>query len=328
MVGRTIAILAVLTVCVACAPDILSTTPVETQQVHYAISHPAWNPRSVTSIGGSLISVAVISGRDGPTISVISVFEGSVTLHGEFSWAVVSPAKRVFYSTPIAPWSSDSVLVFAHDDQRSATLLEFSLGKSPGIVWHGSCGMNAEMVFDSGRDSLVVVDDRTLTTIGSDWKAEESELDVAISQPVPFGDGIIAKAGDGLAFLSAGVLQSGSSTSRRNRVRQVAAAGARVVVLTAHWIGDQECLEVLSSGPGSQRCQYGRLPEAVWRVRSFRDSAVLWDVDRGHVLLVDCSGLRDLQWDSSVLEGMVWATAGDDGLVLSDDSGYLVLTVG
>lgn len=328
MVERGVAsvgLCAVLAVCFACAPDIVPTTPIETEQVHFAVFHPAWNPRSVTAIGDSLVSVSVIVDTDGPAISVISVFEGAVTPLGEFRWVDVSPAKRVFWARPVAPWPK-SVLVFAHDDQRNAVVLDFSADANPGVLWQGSCGMHAEMVYDSGRDSLVVLDHRTLTTIGSDGRAEKSELEVAISQPAPFGEGFLAKAGDGFALVEDGVLLSQESMNRRNRVLQVSAAGDSAILVSARWVSDQECVEVLSGGPGSRRCQYGRLPDGVWRVRSYGGSAVLWDLDRRHILQVDCGGFRALQWDSSVVEGMVWATAGDDGLIISDKDGYAVLT--
>ena len=327
MVGHFVFLFVVLTACVACTPRILPTTPVLTRQLHFGVSHPAWNPRSVTTVRDSLVSVAVLPGHDGPKISLISVFEGSVSGLGEFAWAGVSSARKVFYSSPSASWSSESILIFAHDVDRRAAVLEFSPGKSPAIVWRGFCGMNADMILDAGRDSLVLVDHRTLTTIDSDWSAEESELEFEVSRPVPFGLGFIAKYGDGIGYFFRGDLQSKSLSFHQSRVRQVAAAGAETVVLTAHWKGDRTCLEILNGVPGSRRCEYGRLPEAAWRVRSGQKVAVLWDVDGGHIFLVDCTGVRDLRWDTTTLNGMVWATTCDEGLVVSHSKGYVVLIV-
>ena len=312
--------------CLACAPGFLPTRPVETEQVRYDVSHPAWNSRSVTFIGTSLISVACLQGRDGPRISVISVLKGAVTPLGEYSWGEFSPAQRVFFSRPVAPWF-DSVLVFAHDDQRNGVVLAFSVGADPSVLWRGSCGMRAEMVYDAGRDSLVVVDHRTLTTIESNSKVEEAQLEFSISRPISFDGGILARAGDGLVLVKGGVPVSQDSKYRRNRVLQVSRAGANAVLMTAHWLDDQKCVEVLSGGPRSRRCQYGRLPEGSWRVRPYRDSAVLWDLDGDQVFLLDCSGFCALQWDVSVSDGMVWATAGNHGLILADDRGYVVLSV-
>lgn len=325
MIARILVLSAITALAVACSPGEMALVDRVVSQSDFSVADSEWNKRACYLWNGAIYTVSVSSEGSDCSIVLFQALEGKLQQVAAYSWVRANPSNRVFFSGPIRAWD-DAFYVLVHDSNREAVVIRLPLEGVSTVLWNGSAGITAQLVFSSTQNRLLLFD-HALVVFLDEYGAESGRKNLGEGPVLPAVISDQAFVGIENRLISLASNENlRSKYWMKNAIRQITGFNGHGVLITQRRFSDVEDLELVSLGKNETEWSRFSLTAGVWRLRPTGNCAAVWEVDTGEIIITDGSEFSRLSWHPPN-ESMYWVAVGDscERFVVATDTGYSIL---